>query len=105
MDNAPTLEAEQLIIKHRSVYQNARMNADEAMHRLTEALCRKRPALARERNYRAWPSQHCDYIKGIPFHLPSQQKPERFLTALVKNSVAPGLRNQALNAMSFLRVE
>jgi hypothetical protein len=47
--------------------------------------------------------RYCDYLKAIPFHLPSEQKPHRSPTALVKNCVAPGIQNQAFNAIVFPR--
>ena len=62
---------------------------------------RKHLSPATERNYRARLRRYRDYLNGIPFHLPSEQKPERLLTDLVKNSVAPGTQNQASNAIAF----
>jgi len=64
------------------------------MHRLTEVLRRKLLALAAERVY-------CAYLKGFPFHLPSQQKPQRFFTVLAGKDAAPGTQNQAFNAIVF----
>jgi len=51
------------------------VNADEAMRGITEVIRRKLLALAAERGYR-------NYLKMLTFHLPSEQKSERFLTAL-----------------------
>ena len=73
------------------------MNTDESAHQPTEVTRRKHPALATERSF----SRYCEYLKALPFHLPSEQKPERSLTALVKNCVAPGIQNQAFNAIVF----
>jgi integrase-like protein len=75
------------------------MNTDQAVRRLTEVLRRKHLALATERSYCAWLRRYCDYLKTIPFHFPSQQKLERFLTALAKKDVAASTQNQAFNAI------
>ncbi len=32
--------------------------------------------------YCAWLRRYCDYLKAIPFHFPSEQNLERFLTTL-----------------------
>ena len=77
------------------------MKTNEAVRRFTEVIMRKHLSLAKERSYRAWLRRYRDCLKGLPFHLPSQQKPERLLTALVKNSVAPGPQTQAFNAIIF----
>ncbi len=53
------------------------MNTDEAVRRLREVPRRKHLALATGRSYR-------DYLKGLPSHLPSDQKPERLLTPLAE---------------------
>src|SRR5258708_19560499 len=73
------------------------MNTDESAHQPTEVTRRKHPALATERSF----SRYGEHLKALPFHLPSQQKSERFLTALVKNCAAPVTQNQALNATVF----
>ncbi len=77
------------------------MNADEAVRRLAEVIMRKHLSPATERNYRARLRRFRDYLNGIPFHLPSEQKLEQFLTALVKNPVAAGTQNQAFDAIIF----
>ncbi len=46
-----------------------------------------------------------EYLKGLPFHLVSEQNPDRFLTALAGKHVAPGPQNQAFNAILFLKLE
>jgi hypothetical protein len=65
------------------------MNADEAVRRLGEVIRRKYVAPTTERTYCAWLRRYCDFLKGLPLHLPSQHKLERFLTALAHKSVSP----------------
>jgi len=77
------------------------MIASEVMRRLTKAIWRELLAPPAERSYRAGLSRCCEHLNELPFHLPSEQKSERSLTALVKNSVAPGAQNQAFNAIVF----
>ncbi len=77
------------------------MNTDEAVRRLAEVLWRKHLALATERSYCAWLRRYCDYLKGLPFHLSSEQKLERFLTHLAKKHVAASTQNQTFNAIIF----
>jgi hypothetical protein len=67
------------------------MNRDEAMRRLTEVIRRKHLALTTETGY-------CDNLKGLPAHLSSEQKLERFLTDLATKDVAASTQNQAVNA-------
>ncbi len=83
----------------RFVYQNGRMNNDEAMQRLTKVIWRKHPALATERSYCVW--RYCQYLELLPFHLPREQKLERFPTALAGKDVAASTQNQAFNAIIF----
>ena len=64
------------------------------MARLTEII-----ALATEHSCCAWLRRYCDYIKGLPSHLSSEQKLERFLTALAQKDVAASTQNQAFNAI------
>ena len=71
------------------------------MRGLAEVLRRNHPALAAPRSYPAWLTRLCDYLKGLQFHLPSEQKPERPLSALAKNYVAPAAQDQAFNMMMF----
>ena len=75
------------------------MNADEAVRRITEVIRRKHLALATERTYCAWLRRYCDFLKGLPLHLPSEHKLERFLTALAGKNVASTTQNQAFNAI------
>ncbi len=51
--------------------------------------------------YCAWLRRYCDYLKAIPFHFPSEQNLERFLTTLAEKDVAPSTQNQAFNATIF----
>jgi hypothetical protein len=69
--------------------------------RITEIMRRKHPALATEHSYCAWLRRYCDYLKGLPSHLSSEQKLERFLTVLAQKGVAAGTQNQAFNANVF----
>src|SRR5712692_5485166 len=81
------------------------MNPDEAVRRLAEVLRRKHLALATERTYCAWLRRYCDYLKGLPSHLSSEQKLERFLTHPAKKDVAASTQNQAFNAIIFFYQE
>ena len=78
------------------------MNTDEAVRRLTEVVRRKHLALATEHTYCAWLRRYCDSLKGLPLHLPSEHKLERFLSVLARNDVAPSAQNQAIIAIIFL---
>ena len=84
------------------MYYNGQMNTDEAVRRLTEVVRRKHLALATERTYCAWLRRYCDFLKGLPLHLPSEHKLERFLTVLAQKDVAASTQNQAFNAIVFL---
>ena len=75
------------------------MNPDEAMRRLTEVIRPKLLALAAESGF----MRYCDNLKRLTFHLPSEQKLQRFLTALAKNCGAPSTQDQAIKAIIFLR--
>jgi hypothetical protein len=55
------------------------MNMNEAVRRLTEVIRRQHLALATERAYCAWLRRYCDFLKGLPLHLPNEHKLERFL--------------------------
>src|SRR6266852_1740644 len=78
------------------------MNTDAAIHRLTKVIRRKHLALATGRSYRAWLTRYCGCLKGLPFHLPSEQKLERLRTDLAKKCIAPTTQNQAFNATIFI---
>src|ERR1700722_2911876 len=81
------------------------MNTDQAVRRLSEVVRRKHLALATERTYCAWLRRYCDFLNGLPLHLPSEHKLERFLTVLAKNDVAASTQNQAFNAIIFFYKE
>jgi len=81
------------------------MNIEKALARLTEVIRRKHLALATERSYCAWLRRYCDNLKGVPAHLSSEQKPERFLSALARQNVAASTQNQAFNAVIFFYKE
>jgi len=81
------------------------MNTEKALGRLTEVIRRKHLALATERSYRAWLRRYCNNIKGLPAHLSSEQKLERFLNALAHQNVAASTQNQAFNAIIFFYKE
>jgi integron integrase len=81
------------------------MNAEKAVVRLTEVIRRKHLALATERSYCAWLRRYCDYLKGLPAHLSSEQKLEQFLNTLARENVAASTQNQAFNALIFFYKE
>src|ERR1700722_16221066 len=81
------------------------MNTEKALERLAEVIRRKHLALATERSYGAWPRRYCDNLKGVPAHLSSEQKLERFLNALAQQNVAASTQNQAFNAIIFFYKE
>ena len=72
---------------------------------MTEVIRRKHFALNTEQSYCAWLNRYCHYLKKLPAHLPSEQKLERFLTALAKEDVAASTQNQAFNAIIFFYKE
>jgi site-specific recombinase XerD len=81
------------------------MNTDEAVQRLTEVVRRKHLALATERTYCAWLRRYCDFLKGLPLHLPSEHKLERSLTVPAQKDVAASTQNQAFDAIIVLYKE
>ena len=81
------------------MYYNGQMNTGEAVRQLAEVVRRKHPALATERTCCAWLTRYCDFLKGLPLHLPSEHNLERFLTALAQNDVAASTQSQAVNAI------
>ena len=72
------------------------MNTEKAVARLTEIIRRKHLALATEHSYCAWLRRYCDYLKGLPSHLSSEQKLERFLTAPAQKDVAASTSKSSL---------
>jgi integron integrase len=81
------------------------MNVAQAVQRLTDVIRRKHLSLNTEQSYCAWLKRYCAYLKKLPPHLPSEQKLERFLTALARNDVAASTQNQAFNAIIFFYKE
>jgi site-specific recombinase XerD len=81
------------------------MNTEKAVAQLAQVIRRKHLALATERSYCAWLRRYCDNLKGLPAHLSSEQKLERFLNALAQNNVAASTQNQAFNAIIFFYKE
>jgi site-specific recombinase XerD len=81
------------------------MKTDEAVRRLGEIVRRKHLALSTERTYGAWLRRYCDFLTGLPLHLPSEHKLERFLTVLAQQNVAASTQNQAFNAIIFFYKE
>src|SRR5260370_23921358 len=81
------------------------MKTGAAVRRLAKVLRRKHLALATERSYRAWLRRYCEYLEELPFHLASEQKPERTLSALAKNYVAPATQDQAINLRMFFHAD
>ena len=77
------------------------MNLTDALNRMTEVLRRKHLALATEQSYRGWLMRYCAFVVKLPAHLPSEQKLERFLTALAAQDVATSTQKQAFNAVIF----
>ena len=74
------------------------MNSTAALEKLTEVVRQKHFALATERSYCAWLRRYCDFMVKLPAHNSSEQKLERFLTALAQDNVAASTQNQAFNA-------
>jgi len=81
------------------------MTTDQALEKLTDVLRRKHLALSTEQCYCAWLRRYCDYILELPVHLTSEQKLERFLTALAKDEVTASTQKQAFNALVFFYQE
>jgi hypothetical protein len=77
------------------------MNTDEAVRRLEEIVRRKHLAVATERTSCAWLRRYCDFLKGLPLHLPGEQKFQQFLTFPIEKNIAASTQNQAFNAINF----
>jgi hypothetical protein len=92
----PTINIQQVF-----VYYKGQKNTDEAVRRLAEVVRRRHLPLATERTWCAWLTRYCDLLKGLPLHLPSQHKLERFLTVPTQKDVAASPQNQAFNAIIF----
>ena len=70
---------------------------------MTGAIRRKHLTLSMERSDCAWLSRYGDFIVGIPSHIPSEQKLERFCTALA-NRISPPARKIKRSMQSPVRV-
>src|SRR5437879_5930288 len=77
------------------------MNTEQAVQKMTDVIRRKHFTLSTEQCYCGWLRRYCDYLAKLPVHLSSEQKLERFLTALAKDDVAASTQNQAFNAILF----
>jgi hypothetical protein len=78
------------------------MNATEAVRRLREVIRRQHKALATEASYVHWLRHYMAALADMPPNLTSEQKLERFLTALaLRRDVAASTQNQAFNAIAF----
>ena len=75
----------------------------ETIQRMADVIRRKHPAFNTEQSYCAWLLRYCDQVKKLPAHLSSEQKLERFLTALAKQHVAASTQNQARIAEGGLK--
>ena len=81
------------------------MKTEQALQRMSEVIRRKHLALSTEQSYCAWLKRYCAHVKTLPAALPSEQKLERFLTALAQDDVAASTQNQAFNAILFFYQE
>ena len=81
------------------------MNATQAVVKLADVVRRKHFSLSTEQSYCGWLKRYCTFLSTLPTDLPSEQKLERFLTALARNDVAASTQNQAFNALLFFYKE
>ena len=77
------------------------MNADSALELLRNTIRRKHFSFSTEQTYSGWLVRFMGFVKRLPPGLSSEQKLERFLTALAKDEVAASTQNQAFNALLF----
>jgi integron integrase len=77
------------------------MTPEQAVQKLRDVIRRKHLSLSTEQSYGGWLRRYCSYVKKLPAEVPSEQRLERFLTALAKEDVSASTQNQALNAMLF----
>ena len=68
---------------------------------MTDVIRRKHFTLSTEQCHCGWLRRYCDFIVKFPAHISSEQKLERFLTALAKKDIAASTQNQAFNAIVF----
>ena len=81
------------------------MNATQAVVKLADIVRRKHFSLSTEQSYCGWLKRYCAFLKTLPAAWPSEQKLERFLTALARCDVAGSTQNQAFNALLFFYKE
>ena len=78
------------------------MRATEAVRRMREVIRRQPMALSTEQAHVHWSRRYVGALQGIPPTLPSEKKPERFLSQLaLRRGVAASTQNQAFNAVAF----
>ena len=78
------------------------MNTVEAVRRLAEVVRRQHLALATERCYGAWLRRYCDFLKGLPLHLTSGHKLERFVIFGKEVAPAPAVKPSDLSRIPVL---
>ena len=81
------------------------MNTEKAIETMTDVIRRKHFTLSTEQCYCAWLRRYCDFMVKFPAHISSEQKLERFLTALAKKDMSASTQNQAFNAIFFFYKE
>jgi len=81
------------------------MTTVQAIEKLADVIRRKHLSLSTEQSYCGWLKRYCGYVKKLPPELSSEQKLERFLTALARKDVAASTQNQAFNAIVFFYKE
>ena len=78
------------------------MHPTTAILKLRLVLRRKHLSLATERSYVHWLSRYINALNSLPAALPSEQKLERFLSALAaRRDIAASTQHQAFNAVLF----
>ena len=78
------------------------MKTEQALQKMADVIRRKHFALNTEQSYCAWLKRYCNYVKTLPAGTPSEQKLERFLSALARDDVAASTQNQAFSAVICL---
>lgn len=73
--------------------------------KLAQVIQRKHLAHSTKRSYCAWLRRYCNFVRTLPSHFSSEQKVERFLTALAYKDVSASTQNQAFNAVIFFYKE
>lgn len=76
---------------------------EEILRLVTDRVRLRHMSLRTEECYRYWIGQYCDFVRGVPFELPSEKKMEAFLTYLARDKcVSASTQNQAFHAVRFL---